>query len=721
MLLASKIDEFLPLFAGGAETKESWLAYLSWAMVILYDVSFMVHLVLKLDNPSIMIQLVLRQGPSENILRACSGLVLLAARIILPHDKNVNGDNSKSESQSGAEGSIKEAGGYMPWIQTFWPLMPLLWPKDLLWEKRFAVFAFAVNICGTVLKSCSPYLFFELLRLADIPENVRNIMGALFIFNGAKLAVLYLSTDMRLLFWQIFQFKRDSLAKEYIFMRIMRFSAKVHKDNKPNVLAERCDSVTLITRLLDSVIFEGLSQIIQLVHATIAIALMYGLHTAMVLLATVIFGFIVRSPMMRLVMRMFGEQQKAAEATRKLRHGLLEYWKTILVNNKIPDAVKRLFSSQEKERSLSLTTHISTFVCRLADGIVGLCGEMLSAYLALVFNPYNDKKKILLFIEFSKQIVSSTNFFIGFYEGLLSDLRAADGLRKLIQTSETIAYGTEKLGSFDHVEFRNVSLLYDGKMKKALSDFSFQCHKGEMIALVGPSGSGKSSTAETLVGVTPPTEGTILIGGQNTKDLAFGELTSHIAYQEQHPHIMDGTFAFNIGYGVSDATESEIQSAAREVGIDTAIEELPEKYNTESKSSEGTLSGGQEQRIVAARNLLRVKRGTGIVVLDEATSLLDPNAEEQVMNSFRKAGANCIMLVIAHRLKTVEKADKILVLANGHISESGTHEQLLEQRGEYFNMWNKYTGQGEIAQNGLCQDCGAAPTVSSRPPDPAHS
>ncbi|KAM0362846.1 hypothetical protein ACHAO7_011082 [Fusarium culmorum] len=201
-----------------------------------------------------------------------------------------------------------------------------------------------------------------------------------------------------------------------------------------------------------------------------------------------------------------------------------------------------------------------------------------------------------------------------------------------------------------------------------------------------------------LAGVIRPTEGSIFIGGQDTKDLAFGELTSQVAYQEQDPHIFDGTFAYNIGYGVSDATDMETRCAASEVGIHIAIEELPEKYNTESKSSQGAFSGGQRQRVVAARNLARVKRGAGILVLDEATSALDTNAEEQVMNSFKTAAANCIMVVIAHHLKTVEKADTILVLESGRISESGTHEQLLEQRGEYFNMWNKTTTQIQVDQ-----------------------
>ncbi|KAM0347567.1 hypothetical protein ACHAP4_011288 [Fusarium culmorum] len=603
-------------------------------MVIFHDVSFIV-----------LIRLGLRQGSSINILKACSGFTLLAARILLPQDGNAGSDSPGSKSWSSIETSIKEAGGYIPLMQKFWPLMHLIWPKGLLQEKLFAGLAIAANLAAAVLATWSPYLLLEFTRLAEALDNPHDIMIAFFKYTLVEYSTAFLSSSVRDTLWQSFGTKRDNLAKENIFTRVMGFNARFHHDNKSDSLATRCDDCTNITTLFDSFVFDALSHAVRLVRATRAIASMYGLHTAMIQLAAIVFEFIIRDPMMRLVMRIIDQVREADETTKNLRRDRLECWKTVFVNNKLFHTIKAYTERLEEEMDLSRKFNMYNNVGRAVDLAVVVSGEMLAMYLVLSFvinSESVDKKTVSTFISFSRLLLSSSLFFVGFYKKALSNFQGADRLRKLLEAGKPVVYGTKKLELVRcRIRFDKVSFSYDDKQEKVISDVSFECQRGEMIALIGPSGSGKSTIAELGVGVIQPTEGSISIDGQDIKDLAPGELTSHIAYQQQHPHMLDGTFAFNIGYGVFNATESEIQSAAREVGIDTAIEKLPQKYNTECNSSDGTLSGGQKQRVAAARTLLRIRRGAEIVVLDEATSALDTNAEAQVMDSFEKASANC--------------------------------------------------------------------------------
>lgn len=243
-----------------------------------------------------------------------------------------------------------------------------------------------------------------------------------------------------------------------------------------------------------------------------------------------------------------------------------------------------------------------------------------------------------------------------------------------------------------NITFENVYFNYI-KDKTALNGINLEIKSGETVALVGPSGGGKSTILSMILRFYDPKSGQILIDGHNIKDLTISSLRQSMAVVNQEVMLFDDTIFENIRYGKQDATEAQIIEAAKLAEADEFINELPEKYNSQIGQNGIMLSGGQRQRIAIARAILY---NSPILLLDEATSALDPISEHLVKNALAKLMKGKTSIVIAHRLSTVLHADKICVVMDGRIVEVGTHKDLLEKDGEYANLYNK---QFELAQD----------------------
>ncbi|MDR2523115.1 MAG: ABC transporter ATP-binding protein/permease [Synergistaceae bacterium] len=232
------------------------------------------------------------------------------------------------------------------------------------------------------------------------------------------------------------------------------------------------------------------------------------------------------------------------------------------------------------------------------------------------------------------------------------------------------------------VTFENVHFSYTPG-QEVLRGINLDVHAGEKIALVGPTGAGKSTLAELIPRFYDPTWGRVLIDGINVAELSLSALRRQIGIVSQEPVLMRGTLAFNIAYGLPGASMNAIRAAAESAGIHSFIMSLPGAYEAEVGERGVTLSGGQRQRVAIARAMARNPR---ILILDEATSSLDLETERQVQEAMSRAMAGRTAFVIAHRLSTVRNADRILVLADGKIVQQGTHEALLRQNGLYSTL-----------------------------------
>ncbi|KAH8870400.1 Multidrug resistance protein 1A [Schistosoma japonicum] len=235
-----------------------------------------------------------------------------------------------------------------------------------------------------------------------------------------------------------------------------------------------------------------------------------------------------------------------------------------------------------------------------------------------------------------------------------------------------------------NVEFKNVTFAYPSRPDIiVLKDFNLSIKSGQTVALVGPSGSGKSTIIHILQRFYDPIKGKVLVENVNIKKLDLKAYRSQIGYVQQEPVLFQGTISDNIRLGKLDATQDEIEEAAKLANAHDFIKQLPEAYNNFVAERGGGMSGGQKQRIAIARALIRKPK---LLLLDEATSALDMKSERVVQMALNRAREGRTVVVVAHRLSTVRNADVIIVLDKGVIRESGTHDELVAQNGAYAAM-----------------------------------
>jgi len=269
-------------------------------------------------------------------------------------------------------------------------------------------------------------------------------------------------------------------------------------------------------------------------------------------------------------------------------------------------------------------------------------------------------------------------------------LRAAGAADRLVEILDEVPLITAPenpvslASTRGEIDFKTVNFAYPTRRDRAaLKDISLSISAGETVALVGPSGAGKSTVFQLLLRFYDIQSGSITIDGIDLRDLAPENLRSHIAVVQQSAPLFSGTPAENIGYGKTDASQDDITKAAKAAYAHDFIMALPDGYDTDLGEQGATLSGGQRQRLAIARAILR---DAPILLLDEATSALDSESEQAVQKAFEQASQNRTTLVIAHRLSTVLKADRIVVLEDGQIVETGTHAQLVKENGLYARL-----------------------------------
>lgn len=252
---------------------------------------------------------------------------------------------------------------------------------------------------------------------------------------------------------------------------------------------------------------------------------------------------------------------------------------------------------------------------------------------------------------------------------------------------------------FDHVEFS-----YQAG-KPVLRDFTLRVEPGETIALVGPTGAGKTTIVNLLCRFYEPTRGSIRIGGRDYRDLTLRSLQSRIGVVLQTPHLFSGTIRENIRYGKLDATDQEVEDAARIAGAHDFIVTLDKGYDAPVGEGGNLLSTGQKQLISLARAVLA---DPDILVMDEATSSVDTLTEALIQRGMERIMRGRTSFVIAHRLSTIKRADRILVIENGRIAESGTHAELLRRRGHYYELYTRQFRKELESEYGLARLTGLA-------------
>jgi len=329
-----------------------------------------------------------------------------------------------------------------------------------------------------------------------------------------------------------------------------------------------------------------------------------------------------------------------------------------------------------------------------ASAVFHPCVEFLSSagtVLVVFFGGYLAYRNqlsvadIVAFVLYLSMFYAPVSGLANLLENLQQSLVGAERVTLILDTLSAIqnAENAEDIKNVQGaITFENVSFHYSNKIP-VLKNISFDCKPGMMVALVGPTGVGKTTATQLISRFYDPIEGRILIDGKDIKGVTLESLRHNISPVLQDTFLFNGTIAENIGYAKPDATRQEIEEAAKAANIHEDILNMPEQYETAVGERGLRLSGGQKQRVAIARAILRQ---SPIIVLDEATASVDVQTERQIQKAIKNITGKRTIVAIAHRLSTIKDADMILVIHEGEIVERGTHDELLELKGFYYKM-----------------------------------
>ena len=271
-----------------------------------------------------------------------------------------------------------------------------------------------------------------------------------------------------------------------------------------------------------------------------------------------------------------------------------------------------------------------------------------------------------------------------------SQMIVEDALKRMddiLDVAPLAEAGKKEVPKDASVELKNVALAYDDTKGNAIDGISFNIRDGDHIALVGPSGGGKTTLASLIARFWDVKSGAVKIGGVDVKNIDSKELMNHVSYVFQDSKLLKTSILENVRMGRPDASEQEVLQALKEAQCMDILEKFPDGVNTVIGSKGIYVSGGEAQRLAIARAFLK---NAPVLILDEATAFADPDNEVLVQKAFENLSRNKTVIMIAHRLSTITGADRIYVLKDGKIAEEGTHEELTKQNGIYTHMWKEY-------------------------------
>ncbi len=342
---------------------------------------------------------------------------------------------------------------------------------------------------------------------------------------------------------------------------------------------------------------------------------------------------------------------------------------------------------ENKGSGLSLDKTVACFGSGLfvVNRILSAVNLFFCVFMA--FKGYIDIGDIVLFSSMFMQISGYVTALVDMIPQLASGTEAVRSISELMSVQDVEANSGKTVipRVLGDIEFVNLSYKYPDKDIYVIKNFNLKVKRGECIAVVGASGSGKSTLMNLIVGLLKPTDGDILIDGKSIKEINLSDYRHHLSVVPQSSVLFSGSIRENIVYGLDKYDQKDFDDAVKKANLLEFVDELPQGLDTKIGEHGDKLSGGQKQRITIARALIR---NPSIFILDEATSALDNISEYYVQQAIESSISGRTTFIVAHRLSTIRNADRIVVMEDGKIAETGTYEQLMERKGKFFELKN---------------------------------
>lgn len=580
------------------------------------------------------------------------------------------------------------------YFKTFKLLIPYLWPdkrKDLKLRVSFAIVALILAKIASV--STPLVLGASVNSLTELSSGINLFMLvpiALIVGYGATQIISFAFVQVRdALFSKVSQHSIRQVSLT-MFKHLHNLSLQFHLNRQTGALAKFIDRGTKgIDFLLRYVLFNVVPTFFEIFLVSGILFFLYGPWYAVITLTTIsLYSYLTFTiTEWRNVFRKRMNQADNDIST-KMIDSLLNY-ETVKYFNNESFEFKRLDESLENYESAANKTRHALSLLNISQTIIIMTGItvmlVMSAYG--IKNGDIDVGGFVVINAYMLQLYQPLNFLGSVYREIRQSLTDMENMFSLLEVKPTTQEVKEKIpeGNTAEIKFDQVSFDYDVR-RTIIKNISFTVPDGKKVAIVGPTGAGKSTISRLLFKFYEPKSGNIFINGMNINKISQESLRGIIGVVPQDTVLFNDTIHYNIAYGNTKASEEEVISAAKNADIHDFISSLPDGYQTIVGERGLKLSGGEKQRVAIARTILKNPK---IFFFDEATSALDTSTEKEIQKNLENISRNKTTLIIAHRLSTAANADQIIVLDQGVIIEQGTHESLLSQKGKYFEMWEK--------------------------------
>ncbi len=573
--------------------------------------------------------------------------------------------------------------------------------KEIVWSKNPAerrpgllILIAVLLVADKVFVIGLPFVYGALIDNLGIGMEVALPLGLVLAYGLFRVADTVLDNVMDMLMDRV-SLRAIRRVTTDVYGHILRLPLAYHLDNRKGGLAQSVERGTrALEELANVVLLSFVPIIIELLIAYVLLATRYDLWSAGILAVTMVFYLSAVVLFDRVRSRLVGRVNESEDRVSDLIVEGLSYAETVKTFAAEDRQAEAVDGAMEEYRGRALKVSVYFMIRQVTIAVI-LSGSLITLLAITVPKVSAGALTVGGFVALAALILRLFQPLRGLgivNRRILDSLRHTERMMSLFEVPNTIhdkASAPDLVPGDGSLAFEGVTFDYASK-GTVLRDLSFVVPGGKTTALVGPTGAGKSTIQKLLLRLYDPDKGSILIDGQDIRDVRLRSARDALGVVPQDCVLFHDTIDANIRYARPEASMDEVREAARMAAFSTFVEGLPMGYETIVGDRGLKLSGGERQRLAIARAYLKNPR---IFILDEATSSLDSGTEAEIVRNFAHAGEGRTQLIIAHRLSTVMHADQILVLDNGSLVERGTHDELLALDGLYAGLWQRQTEQ----------------------------